>query len=129
MKAPIPTERQTQRAILAMCGTVFPAALIAHVPNGAHLSGDDAARSRQMGALIGDGLKKGFPDLIVLWNHGVGFLEVKRPKGGVVSPAQEGMIARLLDLGHRVAVVTSADETQAVMLDWGVPDSGARLAA
>lgn len=123
------TERQVQREILRMCGTVFPAALIAHVPNGSHLGGDERARSMQMGALKGDGLKVGFPDLIVLWNHGTGFLEVKRPKGGKVSPAQEAMIAHLRELGHRVEVVTSAVEAQQHMLDWGVPAKPVRWAA
>lgn len=123
-----PTERQVQREILRMCGTVFPSALIHHSPNGAHLAGNDTARFKQMGALLGDGLKKGFPDLIVTWNHGVGFLEVKRPKLGKVSDAQEAIHATLRDQGHRVAVVTSAIEAQVCMLEWGVPASSARWA-
>jgi hypothetical protein len=124
-----PTERQVQREILRMCGTVFPAALIAHVPNGAHLSGDGRARAMQMGALRGDGVKPGFPDLIVLWNHGAGFLEVKRPRLGKVSDVQEAMHAKLLDMGQRVAIATSAYEAQSILLDWGVPASGSRWAA
>ena len=129
MKAPPPTEREVQRAILAMCGRVFPSALVHHSPNGAHLAGGDVARFKQMGALLGDGLKKGFPDLIVTWNHGVAFLEVKRPKLGKVSPEQEAIHATLREQGHRIAVVTSAEEAQAHMLDWGVPTAGARWAA
>jgi hypothetical protein len=126
VKAPPPTERQVQREILRMCGDVFPQAFIAHVPNGTHLSGNDEARARQMGGLKGDGLKVGFPDLIILWNHGTGFIEVKRPKLGKVSPVQEQIHAKLLDMGHRIHVVTSAIEAQSVMLDWGVPASGSR---
>lgn len=125
----VPTERQVQREILRMCGTVFPDCLIAHVPNGSHLSGNERARCMQMGALKGDGLKIGFPDLIVLWDYGCGFLEVKRPKGGRVSPVQEAMHSRLGELGHRVRVVTSAIEAQATMLEWGVPAKAARWAA
>ena len=30
----LPTERQVQRAILAMCGVSFPDVLIIHIPNG-----------------------------------------------------------------------------------------------
>lgn len=125
----LPTERQVQRAILKMCGDVFPSALVAHVPNGAHLSGDVRARCMQIGALKGDGMKPGFPDLIVTWNHGVGFLEVKRPKLGKVSGEQEAIHATLREQGHGIAVVTSATEAQAFMLDWGVPATGARWAA
>ena len=109
-----------------MCGTVFPHALIAHVPNGSHLSGNEAARCRQMGSLKGDGLKVGFPDLIVIWNRGFGFIEVKRPKVGKVSDVQEAMHQALVERGQRIAVVTSAIEAQALLLDWGVPATGAR---
>lgn len=116
-----PTERQVQRGILALCGRVFPSAIIAHVPNGSHLSGGEAARCRQMGALKGDGLKVGFPDLIVIWNYGVGFLEVKRPKLGRTSDVQHAMHTALRERGQRIAVVTSAEEAQAVMGEWGVP--------
>jgi hypothetical protein len=129
VKAPPPTERQVQRGILALCGRVFPSAIIAHVPNGSHLSGNDAARSRQMGALKGDGLKVGFPDLIVIWNHGVGFLEVKRPRLGRVSPVQEAMHQALAERGARLAVVTSAEEAQQALEGWGVPAISDRRAA
>lgn len=128
-KAPPPTERQVQRSILAMARTVFPSALIAHVPNGAHLAGDVTARLKQAGALLGDGMRRGYPDLIVTWNHGVGWLEVKRPRLGKVSAEQEAIHATLREQGHRIAVVTSAIEAQALMLDWCVPSAGARWAA
>jgi len=125
-KAPVPTERAIQREILRMCGTVFPAVLVVHVPNGAHLSGTDAQRSRQMGALRGDGLKPGFPDLIALWNGGAGFLEVKRPKTGRVSDDQKAMIGHLSELSHNVAIVRSAIEAQDALLSWGAPANAVR---
>jgi hypothetical protein len=120
MKPPQPSERQIQRSILAMCGVAFPDVLIAHVPNGAHLSGDDRARCMQMGALKGDGLKIGFPDLIAIWNHGVAFLEVKRP-GGKLSPQQLIMHVRLNELGFTPAVVTSPGEAFAFLKERGAP--------
>ena len=126
MKSPVPTERQVQRSILSMAGTCFPDVLIVHVPNGAHLAGDDAARFRQMGALIGDGLKKGFPDLICIWNRGVAFMEIKRP-GGRLSPDQRAMHERLADLGHVPAVVMSAEEAWHFLIERGAPCRG-RLA-
>jgi hypothetical protein len=120
VRSPKPTERQVQRAILKMAGICFPDVLIAHVPNGAHLSGDDRARCMQMGALKGDGLKIGFPDLIAIWNHGVAFLEVKRP-GGKLSPHQTLMHVKLNQLGFTPAVVTSPEEAFAFLVDRGAP--------
>jgi len=48
-KAPVPTERQVQRAILDMMGIAFPDVFVTHIPNGAHLAGGDEARFKQMG--------------------------------------------------------------------------------
>ena len=35
----LPSERQVQRSILAMCGVCFPDVFITAIPNGAHLAG------------------------------------------------------------------------------------------
>lgn len=112
------TERQVQRAVLRMRAHVFPGVYIAHVPNGAHLKGD-------AGPLLGDGMAPGFPDLIALWQGGMALIEVKREKGGRLSPAQIKTHADLADIGHPVAVVRSALEAQAVLLDRGAPAPGA----
>ncbi len=128
MNAPvnIPTERQTQRAILSMCGRLFPDVWITHIPNGAHLAGNDVARFKQMGALIGDGLKKGCPDLLCLWSPGKGaFLEVKRPKLGKLSDVQIALHVRLVSIGWPVGTVTSADEASAFLRHCGAPCVGA----
>lgn len=128
MKVGLPTERQVQRKILEMCGTCFRDVLIHHSPNGAHLAGNDRARFKQMGALLGDGMKPGWPDLICIWNGGLAFIEVKRPKLGKVSPHQEGMHEVLTKMGFPVAVVTSQDEAYEFLLKCGAPCS-ARIAA
>ena len=121
----LPTERQTQRAILAMCGVSFPRVFVTHVPNGAHLAGDAGARFRQIGALKGDGLKIGFYDLLLLWPTGWGAsLEVKRAKTGKVSPAQAVMAETYERLGWPAAVVTSVDEAYMKLREWGAPWSG-----
>ena len=114
MKQPVISERKVQRSIIKECGKIFPQVFMAHVPNGAHLAGT-------AGPLLGDGMRKGFPDLIVLWNHGVGFLEVKNSKGGTTSPDQVRMHEYLTSIGHRVAVVTSDAEAQEALLSWGAP--------
>lgn len=126
---PLPTERQVQRSILRMMGTCFKDVLAVHVPNGAHLAGNDAERSRQMGALLGDGLKKGFPDVLCLWSPGKGaLLEIKRPKLGRLSSEQEAMHETLRRLRWPIETVTSQEDAYQFLVECGAPCS-ARLVA
>lgn len=121
----LPTERQVQRGILKMCGLCFPKVFITAIPNGAHLAGNDQARFKQMGALKGDGLKVGFPDLLCLWSVGKGALiEVKRPKLGKMSPDQSAVHMILMDLGWACRVVTSETEAFQFLRGCGAPWSG-----
>ena len=121
-----PNERQTQRAILAMMGRCFPQVFVTHVPNGAHLAGGDVARFKQMGALKGDGLKPGFPDLACYWNHGHTLIEVKRPgyRPSDVSVKQLELHDKLAEMGFKPAIVTSPEEAWQHLIDRGAPWSG-----
>lgn len=122
MKPPVPTERQVQRAILHMMGVCFRSCLVWHVPNGAYLGDNEQARKRTMGMLLGDGLKPGVCDLTVVWNHGIAFIEVKRPGCAKrISPVQEIIHARLAECGYPVAIVTSPEEAFAFLRDRGAP--------
>jgi hypothetical protein len=122
---PLPNERQTQRSILAMLGRLFPTVYVTHIPNGAHLAGGDTARFKQMGALKGDGLKPGFPDLAVYWNHGHALIEVKRPGcANRLSPDQKATHQILAECGYKPAVVTSAEEAYAFLVERGAPCTG-----
>ncbi len=120
---PVPLERAVQREIREMLGAFGFGTF--HIPNGAQLAGDPKSRARQMRALRGDGLVPGFPDLGVIGlpygisRGGVGFLEVKRARGGKVSAAQGACHAWLQERGVRLAVVRSADEAIAALYDWG----------
>lgn len=118
-----PNERQVQRSILKMIGRSFPSVIAHHSPNGGHLAGSAEARFKQMGALKGDGLKPGFPDLICLWNHGLALIEVKRPgySPSDVKPAQIALHKELADRGHPVAIVTSEQEAFAYLIERGAP--------
>lgn len=117
-----PTERQVQRAILKMAGISFPDVFITAIPNGAHLAGDTIARFKQIGALKGDGLKVGMPDLLCLWSPGDGcFIEVKRPKLGKMSDDQIKVHQRLIDLCWPVATVTSTEEAYTFLRQCGAP--------
>lgn len=105
-----------------MAGTCFPDVFITAIPNGAHLAGDTTARFKQMGALKGDGLKVGFPDLICLWFRGRGcFLEVKRPKSGRLSDEQKTVHCILETKGWPVATVTSPEEAYRFLRECGAP--------
>ena len=123
MSLPIPTERATQRAILVMCGRLFPSVLLHHSPNGAHLAGD-------AGPLLGDGMRQGFPDLIAIWSDGVAFMEVKRPfgprggGGGELSVNQAAMLLALKDMNHSAAIVRSQEEAHAFLKRCGAPCRG-----
>jgi VRR-NUC domain len=124
MKPPVPTERQVQRAILEMMGVAFRDVLVHHSPNGGHLAGDEGARFRQVGALKGDGMKPGWPDLTCVWNHGTAYIEVKRPGcAGRLSPDQKRIHAELAERGYPPAVVTSPAEAYAFLRERGAPTS------
>jgi hypothetical protein len=120
----IPTERQTQRAILRMAGVCFREVFITAIPNGAHLAGDGIARFKQMGALKGDGLKIGFPDLLCLWKPRSGALiEVKRPKTGRLSPEQAAVHALLKAMDWPVSVCIDPEEAYHFLRAAGAPCS------
>lgn len=126
----VPTERAVQRAILAMCETCFRDVFITAIPNGAHLAGNEVARFKQMGALKGDGLKIGMPDLLCLWSPGDGcFMEVKRPKLGRLSEEQRAIHARLIDLVWPVTTVTSPEEAYRFLRQCGAPCSAEMVVA
>lgn len=91
------------------------------VPNGAHLAGDRVARFKQNAAMKADGMKPGFPDLIVLGKGGrTGFIEIKTPKGSM-SQAQKNCRAELERDCHKYALVRDVGEVEQVLLQWGWP--------
>lgn len=111
MKAPSPTERGVQRAIIsALRASGYR---VVHIPNGGAYHGDIASRVRMAIAKRMDGEVAGFPDLLVMTHDGrSGFLEVKRP-GGKAGEHQLACHALLAADGFPVAVVNDA----AVALD------------
>lgn len=122
--AETPTERQVQRGIIAMLRSCFPEVLYHHSPNGAHLAGSGSAKFAQVGALKGDGMQRGFPDLICLWSGGAAFIEVKRPKGSVTSDEQKAIHERLRGLGWQVAIAKSVEDAHAFLKACGAPCRG-----
>lgn len=89
------------------------------VPNGSVLAGDAKARARQMAALKRDGLRVGFPDLLVLAPEGrLAFIEVKTDKGRL-SDSQKECHEWLLCLGHKVAVCRCIEDVDEALRLWG----------
>jgi hypothetical protein len=64
----------------------------------------------------------------VFWQSRVVLLELKRSRGGQLSPAQRALHPRLEAAGFPVAVVRSVDEALAAVSAAGVPIRG-RVAA
>jgi hypothetical protein len=54
-----------------------------------------------------DGLRAGLPDLLVILPHKLLFIEMKRLKGGKVSPEQQDWIEQLNKIGDQVEAIVS----------------------
>lgn len=86
------------------------------VPNGALLGGSPQQRQVRWRQMARVGAKAGVPDLVIaspapLWPDARGVaLEMKRAKGGTVSPEQEAWHALLRSCGWIVIVGRGADE-------------------
>lgn len=91
------------------------------VPNGAHLAGDKLARIKQMAALRKDGLRPGFPDLILFGRQQlqIGFMEVKREIGNDLSDHQEDWRDMLIGWGFPWAMIRQPEEALDVVRSWG----------
>lgn len=91
------------------------------VPNGAHLAGDRLARVKQMAALRKDGLRPGFPDLILFGRRQlqIGFIEVKREIGNDLSGDQEDWRDMLIGWGFPWAMIRQPEEALTVVREWG----------
>lgn len=114
---PTPTEHAEQAALVAwadgLSGRVPGLALLLAIPNGARTSMSVAKRLRA------EGLRKGAPDLFLAQPargfHGL-WLEMKRQRGGVVSPEQRAWHAALIGAGYDVRVCRGWEEAARAIL-------------
>lgn len=100
----IPTEHEEQRELVRWFRQSWPGVRIFAVPNG-------GARSKATaGRLKAEGVASGVPDLFVpawrLW------IEMKRAKGGSLSPEQKDWIDYLQNVGYCVVVGKGADDAK-----------------
>lgn len=104
-KDTIPTEDYEQMMLVQWFRRTYPEVLIFSVPNGGHRHPSVAAKMKATGVV------KGVPDLFVpawtLW------IEMKRAKGGVVSPEQKKMIKALESVGYCVLVCRGCEDAKA----------------
>ena len=89
------------------------------IPNGGKRSKSEAGKFRA------EGVKSGIPDLFVLWESQPFFLEVKRPKNGLVpkgrvSKNQTEMMETLTENGAECAVVYCVADVIDKFIDCGI---------
>jgi len=115
-----PDEADIQRAFCIWLdgGALLPGVVYWHTPN----SGE--GRNAFQGKILKQqGVKAGIPDLLFLWG-GLYGLEMKKP-GGVLSPAQRAMHARLTAAGLvGVATANSLEGARQVLRTWGLVSPG-----
>ena len=100
----IPSEDHEQMMLVQWFRRTYQGALIFSVPNGGHRHPAVAAKMKATGVI------KGVPDLFVpawrLW------IEMKRTKGGSLSPEQKDIIKQLESVGYWVIVGKGADDAK-----------------
>ena len=101
---PLPSEHLEQVRLVSWFRRTYPGIRIFAIPNG-------GGRSMAQGsALKAEGVSPGVPDLFVpewsLW------VEMKRQKGGTVSPDQKDWIAYLERIGHQCIVGRGFEDAQ-----------------
>lgn len=104
-----PTEAQEARVFMQWCK--LQGYMFTHVKNetGRSTAGRRVRNYRAMWNAV-DGVSAGFPDFVIIAKGNVIFIELKRTKGGTVSPAQKEWIAAFETAGANVAVCRGADE-------------------
>ena len=100
----IPTEHEEQREVVRWFRQTWQGVLIHAIPNG-------GARSKATaGRLKAEGVVSGVPDLFVpawrLW------IEMKRTRGGSLSPEQKEIIKQLENVGYCVIVSKGAEDAK-----------------
>lgn len=70
-----------------------------HIPNETYTPSWNAKKKNKL-----EGLVAGFPDYVIVTNHDVLFIEMKKSKGGVISDNQRKWLEALNAVGHKAVV-------------------------
>jgi len=104
----IPTEHEEQRQLVSWFRKTYPGVRIFAIPNGGLRSKTQAARLKV------EGVSPGVPDLFIpaknLW------VEMKRCKGGTVSPDQKDWHKYLESVGHTVIIGRGFEDAMAKII-------------
>lgn len=100
----IPTEHFEQRNLVQWFRRTYPGVRIFAIANGGYRTPTTAAK------LKAEGVSKGIPDLFVpewkLW------IEMKRIKGGTVSPEQKDWISYLESIGYKCIIGKGCEDAK-----------------
>lgn len=110
---PLPTEEQEQRLLvdwMSLMQEIGKDILFTHIPMSTWTkSWAQKHKNRFMG------VRPGFPDLIVIVNRKLLIIEMKRRKGGRLSPEQSIWIQKLRDAGLFVSVCYGYDDARSLI--------------
>lgn len=110
-----PLEHDEQKALVQWLKWQHPGLLFSATPNGGHRHPATAAR------LKAEGVQPGVPDLTIYEPrgryHGL-FIEMKRRRGGQLSPEQKVWLAALEARDYRVAVCKGFEEAKATIEEY-----------
>ena len=98
------TEHEEQREFVAWFRQRYPGVLIFAIPNGGHRNKITAAK------LKAEGVVKGVPDLFIPEERL--FVEMKREKGGRLSPEQRDLILYFYECGYKCFVCKGAEDAK-----------------
>ncbi|CAN8140347.1 VRR-NUC domain-containing protein [uncultured Thiomicrorhabdus sp.] len=108
-----PSEHEEQKGFINWFRHKFPHLLIFAVPNGEKRAISVAKRLKAEGVLAG------VPDLFILLPDGETLiLEMKREKGGRLSPQQKDFISKSETLGHTVLIGYGAKDASEKVLSY-----------
>lgn len=114
-KPPVYKERHEQRMFVKWFYLQYPSHKLAAFVNGFKRT------PLQSQLLIYDGMLPGIPDIVILaprGQYGALFIEMKRSKGGIVSEAQEAVIAHLNANGYKACVCEGFDAARQVTTEY-----------
>ena len=109
MKEIISSEHMEQCGFITWFRLKFPNTLIFAIPNGGKRSIGAAVKLKDEGVIAG------VPDLMIPEWHC--FVEMKRVKGGKISPSQESIISYLTHIGYVVIVGYGATDASRQILE------------
>lgn len=116
-RKPVQRERSLQHQVIGFLNHALPPHAMAMA-----LPGGDRSATRTPGYVAGT------PDLMILHQGGVFFVELKAGKAGRVSPAQAACHQALVDCSCPVAICRTLQDVADACMAWAIPLRG-RLAA